>query len=64
MRAMAIDHRSTEDVHVLACVECPRISGTMARGWKAYRIDASAEDDSAALAFYCPECTRREFRNS
>ena len=27
------------DVHVLACIECPRVSGALATGWRAYRVD-------------------------
>jgi hypothetical protein len=49
------------DVHVLACVECPRVSSITARGWKAYRTDEPGEDEPPGLAFYCPECARREF---
>ena len=43
-------------VHVLACVECPRVSSVTARGWKAYRSDEPETGESPALAFYCPEC--------
>jgi hypothetical protein len=53
--------RSTDEVHVLACVECPRVSTAGAKGWKAYRVDDPDEDDGPALAFYCPDCARREF---
>ena len=54
--------RSTEqDVHVLACVECRRVSTFYARGWKAYRTDEPDEDEPPALAFYCPVCAYVEF---
>jgi len=46
---------------VLACAECPRVSGITARGWKAYRTDVPLEDERPQLTFYCPECARREF---
>ncbi len=48
-------------MHVLACAECPRVSTATARGWRAYRTDDAELDEAPALAFYCPECTRREF---
>ena len=50
-----------QTVHVLACVECPRVSSVTARGWRAYRIDEPEEDELPALAFYCPACAEREF---
>jgi hypothetical protein len=42
------------------------LSDAAARGWRAYRVDAEEFDDSEfhaspALAFYCPDCARREF---
>jgi hypothetical protein len=49
------------DVHVLACVECPRVSSAHATGRRAYRVDDPELDESPALAFYCPDCARREF---
>lgn len=48
-----------DDVHVLACVTCPRVSSVSARGWKAHRVDR-LEEDAPALEFYCPECVKRE----
>ncbi len=48
-------------MHLLACVECPRVSGFYARGWRAVRVDLPDEDDEPRLAFYCPECGEREF---
>jgi hypothetical protein len=50
-----------QEVHVLACMECPRVSSATARGWRAYRIDDPEEDDPPALGFYCPACVEREF---
>jgi hypothetical protein len=58
---MATDRRTNEDVHVLACAECPRVSSITARGWKAYRTDDPLEGEAPRLAFYCPECARHEF---
>lgn len=49
------------DVHVLACIECPRVSGALATGWRAYRVDDPEFEEPPALAFYCPVCARREF---
>jgi hypothetical protein len=50
-----------EEVHVLACAECPRVSSATAKGWRAVRTDVPSEDDLPMLAFYCPECAQREF---
>jgi hypothetical protein len=55
------DDRTTEDVHVLACAECPRVSTAHARGWRATRIDDPELGEPPQLAFYCPECAQREF---
>jgi len=33
------DRGITGEAHLLACVECPRLSGVFAQGWKAYRAD-------------------------
>lgn len=51
----------SDDVHVLACAECPRVSSINARGWKAYRMDDPESGEPPALAFYCPACARRDF---
>jgi hypothetical protein len=61
VRGMDGGHSTEQYVHVLACVECVRISSATARGWRAYRIDDPAEDEEPALAFYCPVCARAEF---
>jgi hypothetical protein len=37
------------------------VSSFTARGWKAYRTDDIELDEPPTLAFYCPECARREF---
>jgi hypothetical protein len=55
------NRRISEDVHVLACAECPRVSSVTAGGWKAYRVDDPEENEPPELAFYCPACARREF---
>jgi hypothetical protein len=58
---VSADRRTSEEVHVLACVECPRVSTITARGWKAYRADDPETDEPPQLAFYCPDCARAEF---
>ena len=57
------DEQATNDhVHVLVCAACPGVSTvTTAPGWEGYRIDDAAEGESSAVAFYCPECAKREF---
>jgi hypothetical protein len=50
-----------EEVHVLACAECPRVSSATAKGWRAVRTDVPSEDELPLLAFYCPACAQREF---
>jgi hypothetical protein len=50
-----------DELHVLACTECPRISSASAKGWKAYRVDGPEDDQERVLGFYCPECAEREF---
>jgi hypothetical protein len=60
---MAAHHSEPNfDVHVFACVECPRVSSTS--GWRAYRIDDPELDEPPQLGFYCPSCARREFGRS
>lgn len=58
---MADRNETSEDVYVLACAECPRISSVTARGWKAYRSDDPETSEPPQLAFYCPGCAEREF---
>jgi hypothetical protein len=60
MRA-GMDRGTFTDVHVLACVECPRVSSATAKGWRAYRTDDPELEEPPKLSFYCPECARREF---
>jgi hypothetical protein len=55
------DRTAIGEVHVLPCAECPRVSSVTARGWKAYRTDDLELDEPPALAFYCPDCARKEF---
>jgi hypothetical protein len=52
------------DVHVLACTECPRVSGATARGWKAFRAPNPESENVPMLVFYCPECAKREFETA
>ena len=61
IRVMERDRATSDEVHVLACTECPRVSSVTARGWEAHRIDDPFADDRPALAFYCPDCARRVF---
>lgn len=49
------------EVHIFGCAECPRVSSAFATGWRAYRVDDPEEDEPPRLAFYCPDCARREF---
>jgi hypothetical protein len=55
------DRTAAGEAHVIVCAECPRVSSFTARGWKAYRTDDIELDEPPTLAFYCPECARREF---
>jgi hypothetical protein len=55
------DRTTSDDVHVLACAECPRVSSATARGWRAYRTDELEWDEPPALAFFCRDCSRKEF---
>ena len=61
---MGADRETTEDVHVLACVECPRVSSISARGWKAYRIEDPERNEPPWLAFFCPDCAEKAFSSS
>ena len=55
---MDASSRIFEDVRVLPCADCPRVSTATARGWTAYHVSWDAED-GPALVFFCPECSRR-----
>jgi len=46
---------------VLVCVECGRVSGDAATGWRAYREDLPDENDPPSVAIFCPICAAREF---
>jgi hypothetical protein len=52
------EQRSTPFVD---CQECGRRSDPRWRGWRAYRTDDPELDEAPTLAFFCPECSRREF---
>jgi len=56
---MDTDRSTTDDVHVLACAECPRVSTITARGWKAYWSHDEDEDELPQLTFICPACAER-----
>jgi hypothetical protein len=61
IQSVDTDRRTSGDVRVFGCAECPRVSSVSARGWKAYRVDDLDEDGPPELAFYCPGCARRKF---
>jgi hypothetical protein len=54
------DRRTTGDVRVFGCGECPRVSTVSARGWMAYWVADPDEGRPAALLFLCPDCGRTE----
>jgi hypothetical protein len=54
------DRRTSGDVRVFGCAGCPRVSSVSARGWKAYLVDDPDGCEPTELAFYCPDCARRE----
>jgi hypothetical protein len=58
---MEQERRTSDDVHVLACVACPRVSSVTARGWKAFRVEDPDGKGPPELAFYCPDCVQRSF---
>jgi hypothetical protein len=58
---VAADRETSEELHVLACVECPRVSTATARGWKAYHMDDPHTNEPPDLVFYCPSCAEAEF---
>jgi hypothetical protein len=58
---MDTEPTTSGDVHILACVECLRVSSLSARGWKAFRSDDPETNEPPRLAFYCPDCAGREF---
>jgi len=58
-----IDRTTNGETDVLACAECRRVSSVTAWRWKAYRTDDIETNELPALAFYCPQCARREFGN-
>jgi len=49
------------DTRLLVCAECRQESDAGACGWKAYRIELEELDEPPAVAFFCPDCDRREF---
>jgi hypothetical protein len=57
---MAQGRPTDEDVHVLACAACPRVSSVTARGWRAYHVDDPFQAEPPRVAFRCPECAERE----
>ena len=58
------DRRTSGDVRVFGCAECPRVSTAGARGWKAYRVTDPDEAGQRELLFVCPDCARRESDDS
>ena len=53
--------RSDRLAHTLRCAECGTLSAAEAWGWRGYRMDVLDEYALPELAFYCPECSAREF---
>ena len=45
----------------VACAECGRESDPLWRGYRACRIDEPSTNDEPTFAFFCPDCTQREF---
>ena len=64
MWSVDTDRRTSGDVRVFGCAECPRVSSVSARGWKAYRVVDPDEGGQPELLFVCPDCARREFEES
>ena len=60
MWSVDTDRRTSGDVRVFGCAECPRVSSVSARGWKAYRV-ADPDKVAARVLVVCPDCARREF---
>jgi hypothetical protein len=60
MSAGSRDHQHARATTV-QCVECAASSGLYWQGWRAYRVDEPGTDESPALAFFCPTCSRRHF---
>ena len=58
IQGMDAGGRIFDDVRVLPCADCPRVSSVTARGWTAHHVEDD-EGGTPALAFYCPECSRR-----
>lgn len=61
MQCVDTDRRTSGDIRVFGCAECPRVSSVSARGWKAYRVADPNEGGQPELLFLCPDCARREF---
>ena len=60
MGEMDTDRRTSGDVRVFGCAECPRVSSVSARGWKAYLVGGT-EHEPRTLAYYCPDCAPEGF---
>jgi hypothetical protein len=63
MQSVDTDRRTSGDVRVFGCAECPRVSSVTARGWRAYRVADPDEGGQPELLFICPDCARREFED-
>jgi hypothetical protein len=48
-------------VNLLCCAQCGSISGLSASGWRGCRTDDPELDLEPTLAFFCPDCSAREF---
>jgi hypothetical protein len=60
IRSVDTDRRTSGDVRVFGCAECPRVSSVSARGWKAFWVADTDEGWPPALLFVCADCARVE----
>ena len=63
-KTAAATSRDGNKAHIATCAECGCLSSMYWSGWGAYRVDDPSIADPPALAFFCPACALREFRNS
>ena len=49
-----------ETARIATCAQCGCLSGLRWAGWRALRTDEN-EQETPAIAFFCPTCAEREF---
>ena len=54
MWSVDTDRRTSGDMLVFGCAECPRVSSVSARGWKAYRVAEPDEGGQPELPARLP----------